>query len=198
MLFRRTFSRRVISGRSPLRKDETLFQYDYDSEEDWVDEEEGESLCGADESDDEVDDRLEEDEQSFFVPDGYLSEGEGFDVGEGPLKSGIRSGGKELNSGCAVHADTGERVEFCVVAPVFDLVDGHNPEEWEPLRSVIVSRCGANAPRIVATSRQLSPAEAGHLVESAYNGDATSRKRTSAYLEVCCLLIRCVIFVYSL
>ncbi|KAJ9176069.1 hypothetical protein P3X46_011419 [Hevea brasiliensis] len=70
----------VIGPRHPFGKDPDL-DYDIDSDEEWEEEDPGESLSDCDKDDEEQ--SLEEgcskddDEDGFFVPDGYLSENEG-------------------------------------------------------------------------------------------------------------------------
>ncbi|CAI9090805.1 OLC1v1025661C3 [Oldenlandia corymbosa var. corymbosa] len=79
----------VISARNPFVKDPEL-DYEIDSDEEWEEEEPGESLSDCDkdykdgdESMDEGCSRGDDDDESedgFFVPDGYLSENEGVEV----------------------------------------------------------------------------------------------------------------------
>ncbi|GJW81077.1 chromatin assembly factor 1 subunit FAS1 [Tanacetum coccineum] len=77
----------VIRGRCPLVKDPDL-DYEIDSDEEWEEEEPGESLsdCEKEEEDETMGDNLskaddeDESEDGFFVPDGYLSENEGVEV----------------------------------------------------------------------------------------------------------------------
>ncbi|XP_058756126.1 chromatin assembly factor 1 subunit FAS1-like [Vicia villosa] len=74
----------VVGARHPLRKDPNL-DYEVSSDEEWEEEEPGESLsdCEKDEEKDEEECQEEcsksdgESEDGFFVPDGYLSEDEG-------------------------------------------------------------------------------------------------------------------------
>ncbi|XVF30240.1 hypothetical protein REPUB_Repub16aG0040000 [Reevesia pubescens] len=75
----------VVGPRCPWRKDPDL-DYDVDSDEEWEEEEPGESLSDCDKDDEEscegfskADDE-DESEDGFFVPDGYLSENEGVQV----------------------------------------------------------------------------------------------------------------------
>ncbi|KAL5783773.1 hypothetical protein ACOSP7_008802 [Xanthoceras sorbifolium] len=77
----------VVRPRQPLRKDPDL-DYDVDSDEEWEEEDPGESLSDCDKDDEEerlkegsskADDE-EDSEDGFFVPDGYLSEDEGVEV----------------------------------------------------------------------------------------------------------------------
>ncbi|KAJ9546075.1 hypothetical protein OSB04_025782 [Centaurea solstitialis] len=77
----------VVRARCPLVKDPDL-DYEIDSDEEWEEEEPGESLSDCDKEDDDetieenlskVDDE-DESEDGFFVPDGYLSENEGVEV----------------------------------------------------------------------------------------------------------------------
>ncbi|XP_063771268.1 chromatin assembly factor 1 subunit A isoform X2 [Pseudophryne corroboree] len=68
----------VICPRKPWAQDTKLFDYEMDSDEEWVEEEPGESLSHSegDEDDDEPKEDDDEDD-GFFVPHGYLSEDEG-------------------------------------------------------------------------------------------------------------------------
>eukprot|EP01104_Vermistella_antarctica_P015130 TRINITY_DN4900_c0_g1_i1.p1 TRINITY_DN4900_c0_g1~~TRINITY_DN4900_c0_g1_i1.p1 ORF type:complete len:557 (+),score=210.36 TRINITY_DN4900_c0_g1_i1:54-1724(+) len=64
----------LVSGRRPFAQDDNLFDYDYDSDLEWVEEEPGESLS---DTDGEVEDNDDDEEEGFVVPDGYLSQDEG-------------------------------------------------------------------------------------------------------------------------
>ncbi|XP_068662039.1 chromatin assembly factor 1 subunit FAS1-like [Aristolochia californica] len=84
-----TISRKsdVVGPRCPFKKDPNL-DYDVDSDEEWEEEEPGESLsdCEKDageetlEEGDSKDEDADGSEDSFMVPDGYLSEDEGVQV----------------------------------------------------------------------------------------------------------------------
>ncbi|ORX46927.1 hypothetical protein BCR36DRAFT_585035 [Piromyces finnis] len=71
---------KVISGRHPFKKDTELLDYEFDSEIEWVADEEGEE-CLSDEEDEEEDMIDAQDEQGedddWLVPHGYLSDDEG-------------------------------------------------------------------------------------------------------------------------
>ncbi|XP_022906404.1 chromatin assembly factor 1 subunit A isoform X3 [Onthophagus taurus] len=75
-------SSKSIRPKKPFNKDEQLFDYEVDSDEEWEEEPEGESLKGTDDEDEEKesegneanDDYLVDNE--FFVPHGHLSEDE--------------------------------------------------------------------------------------------------------------------------
>jgi len=71
---------KIISGRHPFKKDTELLDYEFDSEIEWVADEEGEE-CLSDEEDDEEDIMDNQDEQGeddgWLVPHGYLSDDEG-------------------------------------------------------------------------------------------------------------------------
>ncbi|KAI3411718.1 uncharacterized protein J3R85_017677 [Psidium guajava] len=75
----------AVGPRHPLRKDPDL-DYDVDSDEEWEEEDPGESLSDCDKDDEESLDEgcskadEEESADGFFVPDGYLSENEGVQV----------------------------------------------------------------------------------------------------------------------
>lgn len=68
-----------VKARKPFDTDKKIFNYDEDSDDDWEEEEQGESLNGSDdeadkENEDEKDDY--EVDNEFFVPHGHLSEDE--------------------------------------------------------------------------------------------------------------------------
>lgn len=69
-----------MNGRDPFAKDVDQLNYEYDSDEEWQEEnDEGESILGSEsesEGEEEEADALGS-EDSWVVPDGYLSEGEG-------------------------------------------------------------------------------------------------------------------------
>ncbi|KAH8947470.1 hypothetical protein BDL97_11G042300 [Sphagnum fallax] len=77
-----TFSRTsaTIGPRHPLKKDLTL-NYEVDSDEEWEEEDPGESLSDCEDKEDDVDkvdNEVDEDvADGFVVPDGYLSDSEG-------------------------------------------------------------------------------------------------------------------------
>jgi len=108
-----------ISGRKPFGMDHDIFNYDVDSDEEWIDEP-GENLSDDAEDDKEEDEKETEDDQDgFFVPHGYLSDDEGIedqgcgsddeeDDGDKPAPSGS----KDLNENrklkekvCTLEAD---------------------------------------------------------------------------------------------
>ena len=64
--------------RRPFGKDNEKFDYEYDSEEDWEEEEEGESLSNTEDDEDDKEEEMDDYEvdNEFFVPHGYLSDGE--------------------------------------------------------------------------------------------------------------------------
>ncbi|NXF13451.1 CAF1A factor, partial [Smithornis capensis] len=66
----------LIHARNPWAKDTKLLDYEVDSDEEWEEEEPGESLSHSEE-DDEEEGEDEDDDDGFFVPHGYLSEDEG-------------------------------------------------------------------------------------------------------------------------
>ncbi|XP_078052140.1 uncharacterized protein LOC144478252 [Augochlora pura] len=65
----------IINPRKPFSKDEKWFNYEIDSDEEWEEEEPGESLHGSDEEKDEEnpDDNEYDVDNEFMVPHGYLS-----------------------------------------------------------------------------------------------------------------------------
>ncbi|KAF9969748.1 Chromatin assembly factor 1, subunit A [Actinomortierella ambigua] len=75
-----TWSKRSdkVTGRRHLGKDTDVLDYDFDSEAEWEEDEEGEELKSDD--DEEEDDMSDQDEEDdWLVPEGYLSEDEGLD-----------------------------------------------------------------------------------------------------------------------
>ena len=72
-----------LEPKNPLKKDETIIDYDMDSEEEW-NEQNGEDLAADNKQDEEEDDEVEkllreegdEEEAGFIVPDDYLSASE--------------------------------------------------------------------------------------------------------------------------
>lgn len=73
-----------LNPRNPLCKDETIIDYEMDSEEEW-NEQNGEDVAADNKQDDEEDDEVEkqlredgedEEEAGFIVPDDYLSASE--------------------------------------------------------------------------------------------------------------------------
>ncbi|KAK9673520.1 hypothetical protein RND81_12G172700 [Saponaria officinalis] len=73
----------IVKSRHPFAKDPDL-DYEIDSDEEWEEEEPGESLSDSEKEEEEIleegsckGDDEEESEDGFFVPDGYLSENEG-------------------------------------------------------------------------------------------------------------------------
>uniref|UniRef100_A0A672PH39 Chromatin assembly factor 1 subunit A-like n=1 Tax=Sinocyclocheilus grahami TaxID=75366 RepID=A0A672PH39_SINGR len=67
----------LISPRCPLRQHKGLLDYEVDSDEEWEEEEPGESLSHSEGDDDDEGGDDDDDDDGFFVPHGYLSEGEG-------------------------------------------------------------------------------------------------------------------------
>ncbi|TVU36196.1 hypothetical protein EJB05_18118 [Eragrostis curvula] len=74
----------VVGPRCPLKMDPDL-DYEVDSDDEWEEEDPGESLSDCEKDSDDVmeeDSKItdEEDEDSFVVPDGYLSDNEGIQI----------------------------------------------------------------------------------------------------------------------
>ncbi|CAN9500593.1 unnamed protein product [Ophioblennius macclurei] len=66
-----------ISPRCPFRQDKDLLDYEVDSDDEWEEEEPGESLSHSEGEDEEEGGEDDDDDDGFFVPHGYLSEDEG-------------------------------------------------------------------------------------------------------------------------
>ncbi|XP_074310646.1 chromatin assembly factor 1 subunit FAS1-like isoform X2 [Silene latifolia] len=84
----------VIGSRHPFTKDPDL-DYEIDSDEEWEEEEPGESLSDSEKEEEENLDEVscngddeEESEDGFFVPDGYLSENEGVEIDKSQSEAG--------------------------------------------------------------------------------------------------------------
>lgn len=68
---------KVVNPRRPFAEDKQFFDYEVDSDDDWEEEEQGESITGSDDEDKENDsDNEYEVDNDFFVPHGHLSEDE--------------------------------------------------------------------------------------------------------------------------
>ncbi|KAK5870013.1 hypothetical protein PBY51_024679 [Eleginops maclovinus] len=65
-----------ISPRCPLKQDKGLLDYEVDSDDEWEEEEPGESLSHSEGEDEEEGGEDDSDDDGFFVPHGYLSEDE--------------------------------------------------------------------------------------------------------------------------
>ncbi|KAJ6726814.1 CHROMATIN ASSEMBLY FACTOR 1 SUBUNIT A CAF-1 SUBUNIT A [Salix purpurea] len=107
----------AVGPRHPLRRDPDL-DYDVDSDEEWEEEDPGESLSDCDKDDGEESleeeyskaDDEEESEDGFFVPDGYLSENEGVQ----PQKMDADPSVEEARSSPSCKQDI-ESEEFCTL-----------------------------------------------------------------------------------
>ncbi|KAG5240057.1 chromatin assembly factor [Salix suchowensis] len=107
----------AVGPRHPLRRDPDL-DYDVDSDEEWEEEDPGESLSDCDKDDGEESleeeyskaDDEEESEDGFFVPDGYLSETEGVQ----PQKMDANPSVEEARSSPSCKQDI-ESEEFCTL-----------------------------------------------------------------------------------
>ncbi|KAG0092779.1 hypothetical protein BGZ92_008676 [Podila epicladia] len=116
-----TWSKRSkhINGRRFLGKDTHLIEYDFDSEAEWEEDEEGEE-CKSDDDDDDADELCseQEEEDDWLVPEGYLSEDEGLDAGEEGHKGESMKRSKEMKRTLVSH------VAPIIVGPVFEVVLG--------------------------------------------------------------------------
>ncbi|KAJ8921796.1 hypothetical protein NQ315_008425 [Exocentrus adspersus] len=68
----------LVTPRKPFSTDEDVFNYEEDSDDDWEEEEQGESLNGSDDEADKENDEKDDYEvdNDFFVPHGHLSDDE--------------------------------------------------------------------------------------------------------------------------
>ncbi|CAH8289168.1 unnamed protein product [Schistosoma bovis] len=82
---------RIVTGRRPFARDDYQLDYSIDSDDEWEEEEPGESITQSDNEDEEDEDEEkdgdEDDDDQFFVPHGYLSDDEGVaaEESEGPI-----------------------------------------------------------------------------------------------------------------
>nr|XP_032824868.1 chromatin assembly factor 1 subunit A isoform X2 [Petromyzon marinus] len=76
-----------INPRNPLAKDKELLDYEVDSDDEWEEEEPGESISHSEGEQDDEEDDDDDDDDGFFVPHGHLSDGEGVSDGEGKLSA---------------------------------------------------------------------------------------------------------------
>ncbi|KAL3833932.1 hypothetical protein ACJIZ3_008668 [Penstemon smallii] len=106
----------VVGSRHPFAKDPDI-DYEIDSDEEWEEDEPGESLSDCDKDD--VDESMEghlmgddedESEDGFFVPDGYLSENEGVQSDEMESDELVERVRKLPDSKNQVHSE-----EFCTL-----------------------------------------------------------------------------------
>lgn len=71
----------TLSAKNPWKKDEAMFDYEVDSDDEWEEEEPGESLSCSDGEEDKgekgEEEENDEEEDGWMVPHGYLSEDEG-------------------------------------------------------------------------------------------------------------------------
>ncbi|RMZ98226.1 Chromatin assembly factor 1 subunit A [Brachionus plicatilis] len=65
----------IVGPRRPFAKDDKTFDYEFDSDDEWEQEPDGESICDSEKDEDEevID---EDDDDGFFVPHGHLSDDE--------------------------------------------------------------------------------------------------------------------------
>ncbi|TKY65326.1 Chromatin assembly factor 1 subunit FAS1 [Spatholobus suberectus] len=103
----------VVGPRHPLRKDPSL-DYDVSSDDEWEEEEPGESLSDCDKDEEECQEECsksdEESEDGFFVPDGYLSKDEGAQVDRMEIDDEIE--GADSSPSCKNDI---ESEEFCAL-----------------------------------------------------------------------------------
>ncbi|XP_057303020.1 chromatin assembly factor 1 subunit A-B-like isoform X2 [Hydractinia symbiolongicarpus] len=88
---------KFINGRKPFGVDNDVFNYEIDSDEEWIDEpgEDCSDNGGDDDDDDEDKEETEEDRDGFFVPHGYLSDDEGVKASDDEEEDDDGEEGKE-------------------------------------------------------------------------------------------------------
>eukprot|EP00268_Persea_americana_P005331 TRINITY_DN11783_c0_g2_i3.p1 TRINITY_DN11783_c0_g2~~TRINITY_DN11783_c0_g2_i3.p1 ORF type:complete len:663 (-),score=169.72 TRINITY_DN11783_c0_g2_i3:137-2125(-) len=102
----------VVGQRKPFKRDPNL-DYDVESDEEWEEDEPGESLSDCD-KDDEEENLQDEDENasedSFMVPDGYLSENEGVQIDT--IVSNAADDEVRSSPSCMQDIESGEFIAF--------------------------------------------------------------------------------------
>lgn len=88
---------KFINGRKPFGVDNDVFNYEIDSDEEWIDEpgEDCSDNGGDDDDDDEDKEETEDDRDGFFVPHGYLSDDEGVKASDDEEEDDDGEEGKE-------------------------------------------------------------------------------------------------------
>ncbi|KAF9110823.1 hypothetical protein BGX27_005836 [Mortierella sp. AM989] len=149
-----------VSGRRFLGKDTELVDYEFDSEAEWEEDEEGEECKSDDEEEDAEDLGSDQDEEDdWLVPEGYLSEDEGLDAGE--------EGGPEAVSqkkSKEPRRPTLAQMVPIIVGPVFELTLGDCPSHpaLEPYRVEFLGDYGIGMDMFHAVENGASP----EMVES--------------------------------
>ncbi|CAI2733680.1 unnamed protein product [Schistosoma spindalis] len=91
----------IVTGRRPFARDDYQLDYSIDSDDEWEEEEPGESITQSDneEEEDEDEEKGEDDDDQFFVPHGYLSDDEGVAVeeGDGPIPDEMKQLRQQLS-----------------------------------------------------------------------------------------------------
>ncbi|KAF9365243.1 Chromatin assembly factor 1, subunit A [Mortierella sp. NVP85] len=114
-----TWSKRskCVNGRRILGKDTEQIDYEFDSEAEWEEDEEGEE-CKSDDEEEDAEDLSDQDEEDdWLVPEGYLSEDEGLDAGDEP-KPKVEKKSKESRRPALA------QMTPIIVGPVFEVTLG--------------------------------------------------------------------------
>jgi len=118
---------KLISGRKPFRKDPDVFNYDVDSDEEWIDEP-GENLSDAADEDEEETEETEDDQDGFFVPHGYLSDDEGIkDDPEEDDEENDKSDDKPKSSTADSNNEDKLKLKVCTFERRFSRIKHHKP-----------------------------------------------------------------------
>ncbi|CAH8638899.1 unnamed protein product [Heterobilharzia americana] len=95
---------RIVTGRRPFARDDYQLDYSADSDDEWEEEEPGESITQSDNEEEEEEEEKEEDDDeddddNFLVPHGYLSDDEGVaaEEGEGPIPDEMKQLRQQLS-----------------------------------------------------------------------------------------------------
>jgi hypothetical protein len=121
---------KIISGRNPFLKDETVIDYDMDSEEEF-EEENGEDISqdSRKEGSDDDEDMGEGEDDDFIVPDGYLSQSEKNDDDEEVGMEVDDENNARVKSYAQIKKE--ERKISTVMKPVISLINNQNCKEFD-------------------------------------------------------------------
>jgi len=116
-----------ISGRKPFGRDTDVFNYDIDSDEEWIDEP-GENLSDAADEDEEEEKETEDDQDGFFVPHGYLSDDEGIkDEIEDDDEENNNEGAPKSTSANTNNEEDKLKLKVCTFERRFQRIKHHKP-----------------------------------------------------------------------
>ncbi|KAL3310648.1 Chromatin assembly factor 1, subunit A, partial [Cichlidogyrus casuarinus] len=143
----------LITGRRPFAKETCYFDYDVDSDDEWEEEEPGESITHSDnEEEEKLPDEEEEEDDEFFVPHGYLSDDEGVsgDENEETPDAEDRLEMKKLRQRLSLavydnaHKRGLQKIRPRIIGPMWIDCDSFAASDEAPLDDNLLSRSKAN------------------------------------------------------